>query len=56
MMAGPHTRLAKAVTSALRASRKAAAKEAIHYSWEACTQRFLRGLAADDEEPLKEAA
>jgi glycosyltransferase involved in cell wall biosynthesis len=48
--------LAKAVTSALRASRKAAAKEAIHYSWEACTQRFLSGLAADDEEPLRKAA
>lgn len=48
--------LGKAVTGALRASRKAAAAEALHYSWEACTERFLSGLAGDDEEPLKRAA
>jgi len=48
--------LAKAVTGALRASRKASAAEALHYSWEACTERFVSGLAADDEEPLKRAA
>lgn len=48
--------LAKAVISALRASRKAAAAEALHYSWEACTLKFLAGLASDNEEPLKKAA
>jgi glycosyltransferase involved in cell wall biosynthesis len=48
--------LAKAVAGALRASRKASAAEALHYSWEACTERFVSGLAADDEEPLKRAA
>jgi len=48
--------LAKAVTGALRASRNASAAEALHYSWEACTERFVSGLAADDEEPLKRAA
>jgi len=48
--------LAKAVTGALRASRRASAAEALHYSWEACTERFVSGLAADDEEPLKRAA
>ncbi len=51
-----HEDLGKAVTAALRSSRKAAAAEALHYSWEACTQKFLTGLAADDEEPLKRAA
>lgn len=48
--------LAKAVASALRASRKAAAAEALHYSWEACTQKFLAGLASDEAAPLKKAA
>lgn len=48
--------LGKAVTAALRASRKAAAAEALHYSWETCTKKFLRGLAADDEALLKRAA
>jgi glycosyltransferase involved in cell wall biosynthesis len=48
--------LAKAVAAALRASSKAAAAEAFNYSWEACTERFISGLAADDEEPLKKAA
>ncbi|HEX8938213.1 MAG TPA: glycosyltransferase family 1 protein [Sphingomicrobium sp.] len=48
--------LAKAVASALRASRKGAAKEALHYSWEACTERFIGGLAADAGEQLKKAA
>ena len=48
--------LAKAVALALRASRKAAAREALYYSWEACTERFVGGLAADGEELLKKAA
>ena len=48
--------LAKAVQRALRASRESAAKEALRYSWEACTRRFLNGLAGDDPEPLKKAA
>lgn len=48
--------LKEAVAGALRASRKAAAAEALHYSWEACTERFVSGLAGDDEEPLKRAA
>lgn len=45
-----------AIASALRASRKAAAAEAQHYSWEACTERFLDGLAADDGQTLRKAA
>ena len=48
--------LDKAVSQALRGDRRAAAREALHYSWEACTQRFLDGLAADDIQPLKKAA
>jgi glycosyltransferase involved in cell wall biosynthesis len=48
--------LGRAVSRALRASRDAAAAEAVRYSWEACTERFLAGLAADDVEPLKKAA
>jgi glycosyltransferase involved in cell wall biosynthesis len=48
--------LGRAVTRALRADRDAAAREALHYSWEACTKRFLCGLASDDKEPLREAA
>lgn len=48
--------LGRAVTSALRASRKSAAAEALHYSWEACGEQFLSGLAADDIEPFKRAA
>lgn len=39
--------LGRAVLLALRGDRSAAAKEALHYSWEACTQRFLNGLAID---------
>lgn len=45
-----------AIGSALRASRKAAALEATHYSWEACTKRFLEGLAADAGQALRNAA
>jgi glycosyltransferase involved in cell wall biosynthesis len=48
--------LGKAVAKALRASRKAAAKEALHYSWEACTERFVSGLASDGPALLKKAA
>jgi glycosyltransferase involved in cell wall biosynthesis len=47
--------LASAVANALRASRKAAAAEALHYSWEACTERFVSGLASDEMEPLESA-
>jgi glycosyltransferase involved in cell wall biosynthesis len=39
--------LATAVRTALRADREAAAKEALHYSWQACTERFGAGLAVD---------
>ena len=45
-----------AITAALRASPKAAAAEAQHYSWEACTEKFLEGLAADESQTLREAA
>lgn len=45
-----------AIARALRASRKAAVAEAQHYSWEACTDRFLDGLAAECDRPLREAA
>ena len=45
-----------AIAGALRASRKSAAAEAQHYSWEACTQHFLEGLAGDRDQPLRKAA
>ena len=48
--------LGRAVARALRVDRSAAAREALNYSWEACTERFLSGLAADHSEPLKKAA
>jgi glycosyltransferase involved in cell wall biosynthesis len=48
--------LGRAVARALRADRNAAASEALHYSWEACTQHFISGLAVDDPEPLRKAA
>ena len=48
--------LAQAVTAALRTDPVAAAREAQHYSWEACTERFLSGLAVDPPEQLKKAA
>lgn len=40
---------------ALKADRGAAAREAQHYSWDRCTERFLSGLALQME-PLLEAA
>lgn len=39
--------LAAAIQRALTADRNAAAAEARHYSWEACTDRFVEGLAVD---------
>ncbi|HYC95496.1 MAG TPA: glycosyltransferase family 1 protein [Sphingomicrobium sp.] len=39
--------LAVAIQRALTADRVAAAAEARNYSWEACTDRFLEGLATD---------
>ena len=39
--------LAVAIQRALTADRVAATAEARHYSWEACTDRFLEGLATD---------
>jgi glycosyltransferase involved in cell wall biosynthesis len=49
--------LGRAVTLALKGDRAAAAREAQHYSWERCTERFLNGLAVlTDELPLRQAA
>jgi len=48
--------LGRAVTRALRGDRDAAADEAHHYSWDACTDHFLAGLARDNAETLKNAA
>jgi 1,2-diacylglycerol 3-alpha-glucosyltransferase/glucuronosyltransferase len=39
--------LAVAIQRALTADQVAAVAEARHYSWEACTDRFLEGLATD---------
>lgn len=39
--------LAAAIGRALKADRNAAIREAQHYSWEACTQCFLGGLAVE---------
>jgi glycosyltransferase involved in cell wall biosynthesis len=38
--------LAKAIARALTANRRAATKEAIHYSWDRCTSLFFAGLAS----------
>jgi glycosyltransferase involved in cell wall biosynthesis len=49
--------LRAAVERALKADRTAAAEEALNYSWEACTQRFIAGLAVDHlPAPLAQAA
>ena len=40
-----HADLSAAVRLALSADRAAAAEEARHYDWDACTDRFLAGLA-----------
>jgi glycosyltransferase involved in cell wall biosynthesis len=39
--------LSRAVEQALRADRTAAAEEALNYSWEACADRFIAGLAVE---------
>jgi glycosyltransferase involved in cell wall biosynthesis len=39
--------LGRAVVRALNADRAAAAEEALHYSWEACTRRFLEGIVIE---------
>ncbi len=49
--------LSRAVERALRADRTAAAEEALNYSWEACTDRFIAGLAVEPvEQDLRRAA
>jgi glycosyltransferase involved in cell wall biosynthesis len=50
--------LGRAVERALGANRAAAAREALNYSWEACTSRFLAGLAVPlaDVKPERKAA
>jgi glycosyltransferase involved in cell wall biosynthesis len=39
--------LSRAVERALRADPEAAAAEALFYSWESCTERFIAGLAVE---------
>ena len=49
--------LSRAVERALCADRAAAAEEALNYSWEACTDRFIAGLADEPvEQDLRRAA
>jgi glycosyltransferase involved in cell wall biosynthesis len=49
--------LSRAVERALRADRTAAAEEALNYSWEACTDRFVAGLAVEPvQRDLRRAA
>ncbi len=48
--------LGRAVTRALKASRGAAAEEALHYSWEACTLRFIEGIVLGGRERSRLAA
>jgi len=43
--------LAQAIGRALRADRSAAAAEALKYSWELCTDRFLAGLEVNRLKP-----
>ena len=40
--------LCDAVRKALKADRRAAAEEALSYGWDACTDRFIAGLALDE--------
>jgi glycosyltransferase involved in cell wall biosynthesis len=42
-----HEDLGRAVMKALNADRAAASEEALHYSWEACTRRFLDGIVIE---------
>ncbi len=39
--------LGRAIERALKADRRSAIDEAVHYSWDRCTDRFLAGLAFD---------
>ena len=48
--------LGRAVTRALKADRIAAAQEALHYSWEACTLRFIEGIVIEGPESSRLAA
>jgi glycosyltransferase involved in cell wall biosynthesis len=48
--------LRRAVELALHGDRQAAAQEALHYSWERCTDRFLAGLCAGPSPPFRQAA
>ena len=48
--------LGRAVMRALNADRAAAAEEALHYSWRACTQRFFAGLVTDANDDSRLAA
>ncbi len=48
--------LGRAVTRALKADRVAAAREALHYSWEACTLRFIEGIVIEGPEGSRLAA
>jgi glycosyltransferase involved in cell wall biosynthesis len=41
--------LGKAITRALSADRRAAAKEASHYSWDRCTDLFFDGLSLEEQ-------
>ena len=46
-----------AIERALRSDRSAAVREAEHYCWDRCTDRFLEGLATEDiSPPLRRAA
>ena len=51
-----HADLGAAIRLALSADRAAAAAEARHYDWDACTDRFLAGLAAAEDGAVKAAA
>ena len=44
-----HVDLSTAIRGALLANRASAAAEALHYGWEMCTERFLAGLAVDEQ-------
>lgn len=46
--------LSVAIRRALLANRASAAAEALHYGWEMCTERFIAGLAVDEQ--LRRAA
>ena len=48
--------LGRAVTRALKQTASRPQREALHYSWEACTLRFIEGIVIEGPEGSRLAA